>query len=361
MLDLRFDLQYRFPKGGMLTASLSILSDSSSIAVILGPSGSGKTTLLHCLAGVQKPDSGYILTGGTTYFDSEKNIDFPARDRSIGLLFQDAPLFPHLSVSKNMTYGLKEESASDLKSIVGEWCKRFGLSEKADRHPDELSGGERQRVALAQTLAPKPSLLLLDEPLSALDPVTRTDIRKKLRDWLIHEKRSALIVTHDLAEALALSDYLIIMSEGCILQHGDPMEIFSRPAVPQVAKIVGVENLLPGIILEVTEGIVHLGVGKAELAAIGSGLPNESCFVAIRAEEVILERGQARTSSARNHLQGRVQEIIPYGFQVGVVIDCGFLLTARITEQSRQDLGLCLGAEITAVIKASAIQVLTGH
>ena len=357
MLDLRFDLQYRFPKGGKLSTSLSITEGSSHIAVILGPSGSGKSTLLHCIAGVQKPDNGYILTGQTLWFDSGKKINLPAPDRSVGLLFQDAPLFPHLSVSKNITYGLRGLSVLEKKSSVSEWCEHFALQGKADRYPHELSGGERQRIALAQTLAPLTNLLLLDEPLSALDPVTRADIRKKLRSWIIDHGKSALIVTHDLAEALAFSDYLIIMAEGRILQHGLPMEIFSRPALPSVAKIVGIENLLPGNVLKVEAGLVHLAVGKVELTAIGSVHPNQSCFVAIRAEEVVLERGQAIKSSARNHLQGRVQEIIPYGSQVGVVINCGFLLNARITEQSRQELALSPGTEITA----SAMQALPGH
>lgn len=359
-MDLSVDILYCFPKGGRLSARLSISEDIFGITVILGPSGSGKSTFLHCLAGVQKPDSGHVKYGKTTCFDSEKNINLPAQDRPSGLLFQNAPLFPHLSVSKNISYGLKGRSTSALKTIAGEWCEHFGLQGKAERYLNELSGGERQRVALAQTLAPQPLLLLLDEPLSALDPATRAEIRKKLKSWMVSHKRSALIVTHDLEEALALGDHLVIMSEGRILQHGDPLEIFSRPGRPEVAKIVGVENLLPGTVLNVEEGLVRLMVGKTVLSALGSGLPNQSCFVAIRAEEVILERGEARESSALNHLSGQVQEIVPYGSQVGIVMDCGFLLTARITARSKEKLGLVAGAEITAVIKASAIQVFSG-
>lgn len=356
-MDLSLDFQYHFPKGGQLSVILSISKKKPTITGILGPSGSGKSTLLHCIAGVQKADCGHIKSNGITYFDSEKKVNLPAQNRSTTLLFQEAPLFPHLSISKNISYGLKGRSKVDLKMIVSEWCERFALKDKSDRYPDELSGGERQRVALAQTLAPSPQLLLLDEPLSALDPVTRIDIRKKLRSWIIEHQRSALIVTHDLAEALAFSDHLMIMSEGRILQHGKPMEIFSRPNLPEVAKIVGVENLLSGTVLKMEAGLVHVSVGKTELDAIGSVLPTQSCFVAIRSEEVILESGQAIKSSARNHLKGRVQEIISYGSQVGVVIDCGFLLNARITEQSRQELHLHSDSEITVVIKASAIQV----
>ncbi len=356
-MDLSLDFQYRFPKGGQLSARLSITQEGSTIAAILGPSGSGKSTLLHCIAGVQKPDSGYIKTNQITYFDSEQKIAIPAHERSNGLLFQKAPLFPHLNVRKNIVYGLKERPSLAQKEIVNEWLERFTLPGKAERYPDELSGGERQRVALAQTLAPEPQLLLLDEPLSALDPVTRTDMRKKLRSWLIDHKRSALIVTHDLAEALSFSDHLIIMSEGHILQYGKAMDIFSRPSLPEVAKIVGVENLLPGKVLKVKAGLLSLSLGKAVLSAIGSGLPKQACFVGIRSEEVVLERGQSTKSSARNHLKGRVQEIIPYGSQVGIVMDCGFPLLARITEQSRQELALVPGTEITAAIKASSIQV----
>ncbi|MFQ5597226.1 MAG: ABC transporter ATP-binding protein [Nitrospiria bacterium] len=355
---LSADFQYRLQKGSRLNIKFSIPIDNASTTVIFGPSGSGKSTLLHCLAGIEIPSAGFIRCAHVEWFNRSKQLHLSPGKRSVGLLFQDYPLFPHLRVYKNIIFGIQSRLHQDKVDAVKKWVRLFALSGKENRYPHELSGGERQRVALAQILAAEPSLLLLDEPFSALDSYTRTELQGQLRQWLSEKRRSAVVVTHDLADALALGNHLIVLSEGNILQQGHPIEIFSQPAVPAVAKIIGIENLIGATVLDCEEDVVTLVIGNERLVASGSALPKQACFAAIRADEVILEKGKGSKSSARNRLPGIVKNIKPMGSHVGVEVDCGFLLKTKITQRSLQALSLAPDNKITAVIKASAIKVI---
>ncbi|MFQ5949067.1 MAG: ABC transporter ATP-binding protein, partial [Nitrospiria bacterium] len=236
------DLEYFFPNRASLSTGFSLPIDGAGITVLFGPSGSGKSTLLHFLAGIKNPDRGLIRFGDRLWFDAGKKVSLPPQKRSAGLLFQDYPLFPHLTVSRNIAYGLNRLPTSERKDRVKRWIDRLKLRGKEGQYPNALSGGEQQRVALAQTLAPQPRLVLLDEPFSALDRSTRSDIRVEVKRTIHDAGILAIVVTHDLADAMALGDHIIILSEGKILQQGNPLEIFSRPALPSVAEIVGVEN-----------------------------------------------------------------------------------------------------------------------
>jgi molybdate transport system ATP-binding protein len=357
-VELSVDLYYPLPKGGGLQARFSVPIHSPRIVVLFGPSGSGKSTLLHCLAGLLQPKRGEIRHGDTIWFDAARGISLPPQKRSVGLLFQDYPLFPHLTVRENIAYGLRRWNRAESDRMVRRWIDRFQLGGKEDRIPASLSGGERQRVALARALAPRPRLLLLDEPFSALDLRTRALVRAEVRQWAQEERAVVWVVTHDLVDAMTLGEDLIILSEGAILQQGRPLDVFSRPATPEVAKIVGVENLLPAQVILASEERVVLEVGKARLIAVGEAPPGGRCFVSVRAEEVILERGAPAQSSARNRLVGAIEALIPFGAQVRVVIDCGFSLTALVTRQAVAELSLRPGAAITAVIKASSVHLI---
>jgi molybdopterin-binding protein len=357
-VELTVDLDYPLPKGGGVQVSFSVPLDSPRIVVLFGPSGSGKSTLLHCLAGLLQPQRGEIRYGDRIWFDAARGISLPTQKRSVGLLFQDYPLFPHLTVRENIAYGLRRWSRTESDPAVRRWIDRFQLTGKEDRLPSSLSGGEQQRVALARALAPRPRLLLLDEPFSALDLRTRGLVRGEVRQWVEEERSVVLVVTHDIVDAMTLGEDLIILSEGTILQRGDPLDLFSRPATPEVAKIVGVENLLPAQVILASEERVVLEVGKSRLIAVGDAPSGGRCFASIRAEEVILERGEPMQSSARNRLPGFVQDLISVGAQVRVVVDCGFSLTALVTRQAVEDLSLGPGAEITAVIKASSVHLI---
>ncbi|MFQ5543708.1 MAG: ABC transporter ATP-binding protein [Nitrospiria bacterium] len=360
-MDLPFivDISYHFPNGKLLSVSFSRPINKPSLTIILGPSGSGKSTFLHCLVGIETPSSGFIRYGKSQWYDSEKKISLPPQERSASLLFQDYPLFPHLSVLNNIIFGIKNRSRKERLKQGRNWLERVQLKDKENYYPNELSGGEKQRVALAQMFASRPQLIILDEPFSALDQVMRTDLRIKVRAWIEEAKCTAIIVTHHLTEALALGDYLIILSAGKVLQKGSPMEIFNHPSHASVAKIMGVENLLPGVAIASEKGLITLDFGKGRLVGPGSARPGQKCFAAIRSEEVILKKRYLSGSSIRNHLSGVIQAIYPFGFQVEVIIDCGFLLRARIPQQLVQDLQLKLGTQITAVIKAPTIHMFS--
>jgi len=354
---LSCDISHRFPKGGQLSVCFSGLEAPPGITVLLGPSGSGKSTLLHCLAGIEQPESGFIRHGESLWFDAKKRIHFPPQKRPLTLLFQNYPLFPHLSVLNNILYGLNDASNENKRKQAMAWLERLHLQGKGKHSPAQLSGGEQQRVALAQVMAPGPQVLLLDEPFSAVDQTLRIQLRGALRDWIKEAGSTAIIVTHQLSEALALGDELIVLSSGKILQQGQPMEIFKRPAQAEVAKIVGFENLLPGRVIWEEKGLIRLDIGKTSVLGSGSGALGQSCFAAIRSEEVLLEKCPSKTSSARNHLPATIQSLRPCGFYVDVLVDCGILLKARITAQSVQTLDLRPGDRITAVMKASAVQI----
>jgi molybdate transport system ATP-binding protein len=225
--------------------------------------------------------------------------------------------------------------------------------------PRELSGGQQQRVALARAVAPRPQLLLLDEPLSALDTPTRLQLRGELRILLKQLALPSIIVTHDWAEALTLGDVMAVMGEGQVHQVGKPHEVFSRPADADVARIVGVETVVQGQVIENANGLATVTVNGTRLKGLSSDAIGAAVYVCIRAEDVVVEQAGSGMTSARNHLMGRVSEIAPQGVMVQVTIDCGFPLTATITRGAVEDLCLVPGASVIAAIKAGAVHLVS--
>ncbi len=355
-MRLSVDIQSSDEKGPFLSAHFSITKQKPHVAILFGPSGAGKSTLLHCLAGIATPDAGTIRQDEIDWFDFKKGVCLSPKKRSVGLLFQDYSLFPHLTVFENIAYGLPKEV--DTVSEVLEWLKRFRLEGKEQHFPDQLSGGEQQRVALAQTLAPRPSLVLLDEPFSALDRPTRKELLREVRKWLPNNGVSALVVLHHLDDAILLGDELIIMANGHILQQGKPEEIAAHPDSPAVAEMIGAENLMPAQVISVTDGALTLSVGNGVLHAVGTGRIGDPYYLSIREDDIVLEKGEGGETSARNHLSGKITRMTPSGLQVLVTIDCGFLLVAKITKQSAEALRLAPGEPITALIKASSIHLI---
>jgi molybdate transport system ATP-binding protein len=340
------DIVKKFEGGPHIEASVRI-KEAASVTILFGPSGAGKTTVLRCIAGLEP------LTSGRIVFDGVEWTHVPPQKRSIGYLFQDYALFPHLRVRENIGYSLKDESTA-----IDQIASRLKVDDLLQRWPSELSGGQQQRVALARALARKPRLLLLDEPLSALDAGTREHVRAELGHILRHSGIPAILVTHDWVDALTLGDQMIVMSGGRVLQTGAPEEVLTRPQHTEVASAAGVETLLAGRIQRREGGVAIMQVGSARLAAAdpkGEGL---DFYVCIRGEEVTLEKGRAEQSSARNHLQGRVADVVPAGVLTKVVVDVGFELVALVTRQAIADLGLVKGSEVYAVFKASAVHLI---
>lgn len=350
------DFQKHFANGPRIHAALDLPAAGHSVTVLFGPSGSGKTTVLRCLAGLERPDRGFIEFAGEQWFGATAGIHRPPQARGVGYLFQDYALFPHLTAAANVRYGLTGTRAGQARADA--LMATLRLTDLADRYPRQLSGGQQQRVALARTLAVAPRLLLLDEPLSALDTPGRAELRHELGHLLRAADIPVILVTHDRVEAIALGDRVVVLDAGRVLQSGAVHEVFTRPAGPDVARIVGVETLEPGVVEDVRDGLAIVRAGTAQLVALAGDVRPGPCTVCIRAEEVILEPGEPGPSSARNRLPAVVRRLDREGPMTRLGLDCGFPLMALITDRACRELGLGEGSRVTALVKAPAIHLV---
>jgi molybdate transport system ATP-binding protein len=236
---LNADIERRFANGTTIRATLQQSVGGFSVTALVGPSGCGKTTVLRCLAGLDTPELGRVTFGDGVWFDATRRINLPPQSRATGFLFQEYALFPHLTVFENIAFGLARVARSETRRRAGELIDMLQLGGMEGRFPHQLSGGQQQRVALARTVAPRPRLLLLDEPLSALDAPTRAELRGELRRVLSEWAIPTIVVTHDAVEVRSLADEAVVMCEGQVRQHGPVDEVFSRPVDSEVARIVG--------------------------------------------------------------------------------------------------------------------------
>jgi molybdate transport system ATP-binding protein len=339
----------RLRSGFELDADVVVPLDRSRVTVLFGPSGSGKTTLLRLLAGLGRPDEGVISFRGAVWHDSSRAVHLPPQRRRAGFLFQDYALFPHLTVAANVAFAGGRERAATLMDT-------FGIADLAALYPRAISGGQQQRVALARALAAGSALLLLDEPLSALDAASRVRLRTDLRRMLLAGGVPAVLVTHDRAEAIALGDWMAVLVDGRIRQTGPVRDVLRHPADARVAESVGVENVLPAEIVGREPGLLILQVGPQQLQCVDAGEtgPLHAC---IHAEDVALSRDLARSSSVRNRLAGRVVSVLHDGPLARVEMDCGFPLVAAITAQSAAEMDLKPDDAVCAVVKATAVHV----
>jgi molybdate transport system ATP-binding protein len=355
-LQAKFEKRYR--NGTAIQAVLDQPAEGFSVTVLFGPSGCGKTTVLRSLAGLERPEDGFIRFGQDVWLDTPQGIFLPPQQRGIGHMFQEYALFPHLTVSRNIGFGLSGSTRLERRNRVAQMLDFMRLRGMEGRYPRELSGGEQQRVALARALARTPRLLLLDEPLSALDGPTRTELRRELRQLLRKFDIPVFIVTHDQTEAISLADRVVVMDRGHVVQSGQVAEVFGHPANLAVARMVGVENVLQGKVRGVSQGLATVEVGKATVLAAVEEPVEGNVHVCIRPEDVLLQQGPLAQSSARNHLAGRVVSLTVDGPLVRVKLDCGFELTATITKPALEEMGLRETHSVTALVKATAIHLL---
>jgi ABC-type Fe3+/spermidine/putrescine transport system ATPase subunit len=282
------------------------------ILSFLGPSGCGKTTLLRCIAGLEIPDAGSIWIADKIQTSIDRGILIPPYSREIGFVFQNYALWPHMTVFRNVAFGLKlrKFSDSEIKAKVLSALELVGLQGRESRYPSQLSGGQQQRVALARSLALEPRLILLDEPLSNLDAKLREEMRVELRRLIKKVGISALYVTHDQEEAFTISDAVIVMDAGRILQYGLPDEIYHHPIHPFVASFIGHSTLLDGKVVRVENGHCLVSIAEFDGATLvslapGSVSPGDACKVVIRTGEIRLSH-ERFSDPADNVLEGRM-------------------------------------------------------
>ncbi len=354
--EMIVDIAKSFPGRLQMEVRFGLSLDPPDILILFGPSGSGKTTILRCLAGLERPERGLIRFGTETWFDGQVNATPQAR--RLGCMFQDYALFPTKTVAGNIAFGLAGLSPNEREARVREVLTLLQLQGVEAMRPAQLSGGQQQRVALARAIARRPQMLLLDEPLSALDAPTRARVRGELRHLLKQLAIPSVVVTHDWGEALALGDQMAVIGDGKVLQVGTPQAVFNRPKDAEVARIVGIETALEGRVRESVEGLVAVEVDGVTLHALAEEGVGPDVFVCIRAEDVVLAHGSAGTTSARNQLQGRVVDISSMGALVKVGLDCGFPLSAIVTRSAVEDLHLSRGLPVIASMKAGAVHLV---
>jgi molybdate transport system ATP-binding protein len=332
------------------------------ISILFGPSGAGKTTLLDCIAGLTTPDSGQITIGSDVLLNGETSVS--VRSRRVGCVFQDLALFPHLSVESNIQYGLAGLAAGERSRRCEAMMESFRISHLRVRKPGEVSGGERQRVALARALVTDPRILLLDEPLAALDVKTKSKILEDLRAWNRAHRIPILYVTHSREEVFALGEHVLVLEDGRIIAQGTPHEVMTAPRQETVAQLAGFENILDA---EVTAAHEDRGTMTCRLA--GSDVELEtplvraqvgsSLRVGIRAGDILLATVRPEGLSARNVLPGRMISLALRDVIVAARVNCGVEMEVHLTLAARDALYLQAGREVWLVVKTHSCHLMT--
>ncbi len=344
MLNARIELRL-----GTLDLDATIEAAQNEIVALLGPNGAGKTTFLRAVAGLVHPDRARVVLDGVVLEDSALGVRVPTERRPIGIVFQQHLLFPHLTVLENVAFGLRARHRPDARTAAGAWLERVGLEKYANARPSALSGGEAQRVALARALAIDPRLLLLDEPLSALDATARVALRRELRRHLASFSGARLLVTHDPLEAAALADRLVILESGRVVQSGPVEEVTRHPRSRFVADLVGV-NLLRG---RAAAGVIAIGGGQ-QLTALDAG--DGDVFAVIHPRSVAIHRVHPE-GTPRNVWPGTVRSVDLLGERARVAIGGALPIVAEVTASSVRDLDLREHAEVWVSVKAAEVGV----
>ena len=334
---------------GNFELSVQLSAPAGSVVAVLGPNGAGKSTLLRALAGLTALQAGVITLDGRVLDDAAGTF-VPPEDRGVGVVFQDYLLFDHLSVLENVAFGPRSTGASKAaaRTLAASWLERVGLSGRATAKPRLLSGGQAQRVALARALATNPQLLLLDEPLAALDVGTRADVRRNLRSHLQQFAGTTVIVTHDPLDALVLADQIVVIEAGRVSQAGPIAEVTSRPRSEYVAQLIGT-NLLQG---EANGHDLHVADAHLTIADHHVG----PVYATISPSAVALHRS-APSGSPRNQWLATIASIDLLGDRVRVALAGPLDLVAEITPGAAAELGLQEGNDVWAAVKATEINV----
>ncbi len=360
MLDARIIKQLGANHAHALTVDVTLCLPRG-VSVLFGSSGAGKTSILRAIAGIIVPDEGRISLGDRIFFDSAAGINMPMQQRKIGYVFQHHTLFPHMTAEQNALYGIDANFRLSARERVRELFDALAIPHTRARYPHELSGGEQQRVALARALASDPDIMLLDEPLSAVDVATRTRLLEAIASIQQKSGIPFLYVTHNPSEAVRLGSNMLVIDGGKVVQEGSPLEIFNAPRTAPVASVVGTENVFVGKILhhQTEGGITMIEAGTCQIELPYNGMPvGTRVTVGVRSEDIIISREHLTQTSARNVLLGKIRSILTNVDSAEIVADCGIDFKVSVTKAAVQKLNLNEGTEIYLLIKARALHVL---
>lgn len=344
---------------GRFGLDLSLEVPAGFTLVLVGESGSGKTTALRLLAGLSDPDGGRVTWNEETWYDHRSRTTIPAWKRPLSYVQQDYALFPHLSLFENIAFGLRSlnRSPAEIHRRVGEELERFQLAGLAKHRPDQLSGGQQQRAALARALVLDPALLLLDEPLSALDLAARRAIRGQLRAVLGSLTCATVLVTHSPVEAQVFGDRIAVLDQGRIVQNGTREDLLRHPRSSYIAEFMGVNLLYGAIVARDGRGLARLGTADGEISVVDPGGFESGMFVTVNPREITLHRAPP-AGSAQNVFQGPVTELIPeppHGERVRIALATRPPLVAEVTRAAVDGLALAEGSMVYASFKASGV------
>ncbi|ULN37063.1 sulfate/molybdate ABC transporter ATP-binding protein [Mycolicibacterium smegmatis] len=339
-------------------AVFDLTVDDGAVVAVLGPNGAGKSTLLALVAGLLRPDQGRVSVGGTVVADTASGVFVPPHARGVAMLAQDPLLFPHMSVAANVAYAprCKGHSRSHARAMARHWLRTVDAEDLAERRPSQLSGGQAQRIALARALAAEPKVLLLDEPMSALDVSAAPAMRRLLRDLLAAERRTAVVVTHDLLDALAMADTVIVVENGRIVQRGPVREVLAAPRSPFAARIAGT-NLVSGTVS--APGILRT---PWDTVISGTGdTPVGTSAVALFTPAAVSVHLDAPHASPRNVIAVTIAEMDVHGSTVRIrgadQPDGSAGLSADVTAAAAADLDLAPGRQVYFVVKAQEVAI----
>jgi len=352
------------------------LSAAPGFTILFGASGSGKTTLLDCVAGLAIPDVGRIAVGERVLFDAGSRINTPVAKRGVGYVLQDLALFPHLTVEQNAEYGLAHLPRSARKQRAAAMLQEFRIDHLRQQRPGEISGGERQRVALARALVTDPCILLLDEPLAALDAATKAKILDDLRRWNQGHRIPILYVTHSREEVIALGERVLVMEQGHIIAQGTPHEVMRAPLRETVAQLAGFENIFDATVESVHQNRGTMFCRVTTCRATTSRLPGSEAGsvlletpliraeigsplrVGIRAGDILLAIAKPVGLSARNVIAGRLVSLERRDMIVSARVNCGVEMEVHLTLAARDALHLAVGSEVWLVIKTHSCHLM---
>lgn len=360
-MTLTASIQARLSPGFVLDISVAA---APGITMVFGESGSGKTTMLKCLAGLRCPDRGRIAIGDRVMFDSERSVNVAVRHRSLGFVFQHLALFPHMTVEQNLQYGLDGMDLEARRARTQAIADSFRIAHLLTRVPGAISGGERQRTALARSLVTDPRLLLLDEPLSALDHVTQSRIIEDLRVWNAARAIPILYVTHSHREVFALGEHVLVLENGKILAEGSPQEVLETPAHESLAQLAGFENFLDATVLKVRPDVGTMQCRLAETdvdleVPLARAEPGGAVRIAVRAGDILLATEEPRGLSARNVIAGTLASIQREGATVILIVSAGRPFEVHVTPDAVGSLQLVAGQRVWLVIKTHSCRIVS--